>query len=65
MPNVDEFLFGRGLTVRNYFIDTRDGFELICFTHSDGREFDLSVSDDRLKLAAVARLKALGVQVRD
>ena len=62
-PTADELLFGRGLTVNDNYIDTQHGFDLICFTNSDGRNFDLRVSDDRLHAAAVARLKSLGVRV--
>jgi len=52
------------MTVNDYFIDDEHGFELICFTDKDGREFDLHVNDERLKASAVARLRALSVRVK-
>lgn len=64
LPTADEFLFGRRMTVDDYFIDEEQGFELICFTDKEGREFDLHVNDERLKAFAVARLRALGVRVK-
>jgi len=64
-PTADELLFSRGMTVDDYFIDDAHGGELICFVDENGRAFDLHVSDEHLKTAAVARLRALGVRVKD
>lgn len=60
----DELLFGRGMMVDDYFIDDEHGFELICFVGKDGRDFDLHVSDERLKVSAIARLRELGARVK-
>lgn len=60
---VDEFLFGRGLTVEDYFIEQTPVSEMLCFRNSDGREFDLPINDAVMADAVLARLKDLGVRV--
>lgn len=63
LPDTDEFLFGRGLQVSDYFIDRKHGPALIGFTNADGRSFDLHVSDPVLHQRALVRLEELGVRV--
>lgn len=60
---VDEFLFSRGLTVEDYFIEQTPVSEMLCFRNSDGREFDLPINDSAMANAVLARLKDLGVRV--
>jgi hypothetical protein len=60
---VDEFLFGRGLTVEDYFIEKTPVSEMLCFRNSDGREFDLPINDAAMAHAVLERLKELGVRV--
>lgn len=60
---VDEFLFGKGFTVADYFIEQTPVSEMICYRNSDGREFDLLIHDPALGVAMRARLKELGVVI--
>ena len=60
---LNDFLFGRGLTVDNYFIEVTPVSEMLCYRNTEGREFDLPISDNALAVAAIKRLKALGVKV--
>ena len=58
---VDEALFGNGLSVAQYSIEQGADYEVICVTDSAGRKTDFSPADEALFEAAKARLVALGV----
>jgi hypothetical protein len=60
---VDEFLFGHGLRVEDYFIEHTPVSEVIGYKNSEGREFDLNMDDAELAAAAKRRLKELGVRI--
>ncbi|MCI3206436.1 hypothetical protein DBA20_15865 [Pandoraea capi] len=60
---VDEFLFGRGLTVENYFIEQTPVSEMLCYRNSEGREFDLPINDHDFADDVLNRLKGLGVRI--
>lgn len=60
---VEEFLFGHGLMVDNYFIEITPVSEMVCYTNADGRDFDLQINDAELASAVIRRLKILGVRV--
>lgn len=61
--DVHDYLFGNGQQLSDYFIEQALGFELLCYRDAQGREFDLLIDNDDLVLAAIARLKELGVQI--
>lgn len=61
--SVDDFLFGRGMRVEDYFIERTPVSEMLCYKNAEGRNFDLLINDQRLAEAAIARLKELGVKV--
>jgi hypothetical protein len=61
--SVDDFLFGRGLRVEDYFIEQTPVSEMLCYRNAEGRNFDLPINDERLAAAAIARLRELGVRV--
>lgn len=63
LPTADEFLFGRGLELGDYFIERTPVSEVICFKNEDGRAFDLAISNPDLHSAALARLVELGVRI--
>ncbi|WP_164488847.1 hypothetical protein [Sphingobium sp. LF-16] len=58
LPDVDVFLFSKGISASDYFI-TDSGS--IGFRDKNGREFDLIIDHPRLAIAALNTLKALGV----
>ncbi len=60
---VNDFLFGSGLTVHDYFIERTPLSEMLCYRNADGREFDLPIDDDALAAAVYERLKTLNVRV--
>jgi hypothetical protein len=64
LPTADEFLFSQGVPIENYYLDRRQGFEVVCFTDENGREFYLHISNDDLHASVVARLIKLGVKTR-
>jgi len=61
--SVDDFLFGHGLRVEDYFIEQTPVSEMLCYRNAEGRNFDLPINDQRLAAAAIARLRELGVRV--
>lgn len=63
LPTADEFLFGRGLTLKDYFIERTPVSEMVCFENGEGRVFDLSISNSELKSQVVSRLVELGVRI--
>ena len=62
---VDDFLFGSGLGVQDYFIERTPVSEMLCYRNAEGREFDLPINDDVLAAAVYARLKTMNVRVVD
>lgn len=58
-----EFLFGRGQTVDDYYIEVTPYSEMICFAGPDGQEFYLSVSDAALEEAAIQILRKQAVHI--
>lgn len=60
---VEEFLFGRGQQLKDYFIEQTPVSEMLCYRNSEGREFDLPINDVDLAAAVIARLKDLGVEI--
>lgn len=58
-----EFLFGRGQTVADYYIEVTPYSEMICFTGQDGQELYLSMSDAELEEAAILELRKQAVRI--
>ena len=61
--SAEEFLFGRGRQLEDYFIEQTPISEMLGYRNSEGREFDLPIHDTELDLAVMARLKELGVEI--
>uniref|UniRef100_UPI0023F876F0 hypothetical protein n=1 Tax=Caballeronia sp. BR00000012568055 TaxID=2918761 RepID=UPI0023F876F0 len=61
--SADEFLFGRGLKLEDYFIEQSPVSEMLCYRNAEGREFDLPINDSELSAAVLTRLKSLGVRI--
>jgi len=61
--DIDEFLFGNGGRLEDYFIRLTPVSETLSYTNEAGREFYLPISDDALADAAIRRLKDLGVRI--
>jgi hypothetical protein len=59
----EEFLFGKGQQLKDYFIEITPVSEMLCYRNADGREFDLPISDAELAETVMARLKDLGVHI--
>ena len=59
---VDQYLFGRGLVLANYFIHRTPISEVICFLDEKGEEFTLSIGNDELARLMMSRLKELNVR---
>lgn len=62
-PNIDEYLFGQGLTVADYYIEQTPVSEVVCYRNTSGREFDVHIDHAELAEAVLQRLKQLGVHV--
>jgi hypothetical protein len=60
---VEQFLFGQGMRLEDYFLEQSPVAEVICYRNAHGRQYDLLISDDALEDAAVRRLKDLGVRI--
>jgi hypothetical protein len=60
---VEEFLFGSGLVVDDYYVERSPVSEVICYVNRDGRAFDLHISNEKLASAAIEHLLRLGVRV--
>lgn len=60
---VEQFLFGSGMRLEDYFLEQSPVAEVICYRNAEGRQYDLLISDDALADAAVQRLKDLGVKI--
>ncbi|WP_426340092.1 hypothetical protein ACN9MZ_28210 [Pseudoduganella sp. S-14] len=63
LPDVDEYLFGSGRTLADYFVEQTPFSEILCYRNSEGREFDLQINHPDLANAVMARLKELGVRI--
>jgi len=61
--HIDKFLFGQGVGLKDFFIEQTPVSEVVCYRDSEGRSFDLMISDDNLAQEAKTRLKALGVRI--
>ncbi|MFZ6798961.1 hypothetical protein ACO0KZ_04115 [Undibacterium sp. Di24W] len=61
--SAEEFLFGCGQQLENYFIEQTPISEMLCYRNSEGREFDLPIHDTELAFTVMARLKELGVEI--
>lgn len=61
--STDEFLFGCGQKIENYYIEQTSVSKILCYRNSEGREFDLSIHDTELALAVMSRLKDLDVEI--
>lgn len=59
----DEYLFGSGLALSNFYIEKTPVSEVLCFINDKGRHFDLPISDPVLAGAVKGRLRELGVKV--
>jgi hypothetical protein len=62
---VDDFLFGTGMSVDDYYIERTPISEILCYRGADGRDFDLPIHDEALAVAVHERLKTLDVRVID
>ncbi|MGC7406877.1 hypothetical protein ACPWR0_23375 [Pandoraea pneumonica] len=60
---VEDFLFGHGLSLANYFIEQTPVSEMLCYVNAEGREFDLPINDPELASAVLIHLKNIGVRV--
>jgi hypothetical protein len=60
---IDEYLFGSGAPLDSYFVRRSSVADLVCFVNTDGREFDLLISDDALAESVKTRLIDLGVRI--
>jgi hypothetical protein len=60
---VDEFLFGHGLKLADYFIEQTPVSEVLCYRNKEGRVYDLPINDDALAEAVLLRLKEIGVSI--
>jgi hypothetical protein len=60
---VEEFLFGRGQSVDEYFIEETPDAELLRYQNADGQVVELPINDAEFAAALSARLKELGVRV--
>lgn len=49
----EQFLFGRGLHLEEYFIEETPVSEVLCYRNADGREFDLPINDPELAKAVL------------
>lgn len=58
-----EFLFGRGQTLDNYYIEVTPYSEMLCYRNEEGREFDLPINDEELAQAVLLRLREMGVRI--
>lgn len=60
---VENFLFGSGLQVADYYIERTPYSEILCYRNAEGREFDLPISNEEFASAVFERLKALNVRI--
>lgn len=60
---VENFLFGTGLQLEDYYIEKTPFSEMLCYRNAEGREFDLPINNEELASAVLKRLKALNVRI--
>lgn len=60
---VENFLFGAGLQVADYYIERTPFSEMLCYRNAEGREFDLPISNEEFASAVFERLKAMNVRI--
>lgn len=60
---MDGVLFGNGLTLADYFVRKSPVSEAVCYLDRNGQQFYLSIGNDELFKAALARLITLGVRI--
>lgn len=60
---VENFLFGAGLQVDDYYIERTPFSKILCYRNAEGREFDLPISNEEFASAVFERLKALNVRI--
>lgn len=60
---VDDFLFKKGLQLKDYFIQVTPVSESICFLDNGEKEFFLVISNNELERLVRRRLLDLGVRV--
>ena len=60
--NLDDYLFGNGLTLESYFLRVTPFSETICYRNGEGKEFYLTVNNDEFEEKLRARLVDLGVE---
>lgn len=60
---VENFLFGAGLQVADYYIERTPFSEILCYRNAEGREFDLPINNEEFAAAVYERLKALHVRI--
>ena len=58
------FLFGKGETINQYYIKTSPFGDMICYISPSGQEFDLLIEDVELEVAAIKKLKEIGVRIK-
>ena len=61
--DLDDYLFGSGLTLENYFVCVTPFSETICYRNNEGKEFYLTVNDDEFEEKLRGRLVDLGAEV--
>lgn len=59
----NQFISDSGIEVEDFFIEITPFSEMVGYTNSEGREFDLPISDENLAKAVIARLIKLGVRI--
>ena len=62
-PSADEYLFGRGMELEDYYIRKTPVSEKICYLGPGDREYVLLIGNHELASDALHRLKELGVRV--
>ena len=60
--DIDDYLFGGGMTLYNYFVRVTPFSETVCYVNGLGQEFYLSISSDELEEKISRRLTELGVR---
>lgn len=63
LPNVDEYLFGNGMKLDDYYIQQTPVSEVVCYRNAEGRDFYLHINNPDLDEAVTRRLKELGVSI--
>ena len=60
---VEEYLFGRGQSLDDYFVEQTPVSEMLRYRNAEGEVVDLPIADDEFAAAVSARMKELGVQI--